>query len=146
MSVTPPFLDAPALAARLPDPAWAEAIYAILRSLRIEDYGIADVRIDEGRRRVWLDLRNPHPDQGQWLPLSQCIPFKALAPRTPRQAEQRQNALTQVEAQRQAVVDAQARRDAVLRQLEAEQAHLAEAQRQLEQAHLRYLQSTGLGG
>lgn len=141
----PSFLDADALAARLPNPSWVPAVYAILRSLRVDDYGIAGVRVDNQRKRLWLDLRNPHPTQGQWLPLPQCIPFKALEARDGRQAQQRQQALARVEEHRQAVATAQADRDAAHQRLEAEQARLTLAKRRLDQANRDYLQATGLG-
>lgn len=141
----PSFLDADALAARLPNPSWVPAVYAILRSLRVDDYGIAGVRVDDQRKRLWLDLRNPHPTQGQWLPLPQCIPFKSLEPRTAHQAEQREGALRQVEQHRQAAERAKAARDEARARLEEEQAGLDRAQRRLDQAHRDYLQATGMG-
>jgi len=140
------FLDANALASRLPNPAWVPALYAILRSLRVEDYGIANVEVDDQRRRIWLDLRDPHLSDEPWLPLRQCIPFKSLEARNPAQAEQREKALAGVERQRQAVAEAQAQRDEAHRLLEAAQAALDQVQRRLDQANRDYLQATGLGG
>lgn len=144
-STAVPGLDADELAERLPNPAWAPTVYAILRSLRVDDYAIAGVRVDAERKRVWLDLRNPDPNQGHWLALPQGIPFKSLEPRTPHQAEQREGALGQVEQQRQAVEAARAARDEARARLEEEQAGLDRAQRGLDQAHRDYLQATGMG-